>query len=285
MPMGVIAAYRSLNAEQKQIIKERIVNVNRPVDELLALLRPLAACDKLVGKSGKFGCYGGLAIPLVILTAILTSNGVLPGAVGGLLVVALIVAMIASFVLWGWAKSIDLHDGLNSFTLPMLSVFRDDFDREKPLHLQLDLRAPDHKEKLVSKGDPYKKGAYHKIIDSIYKDEWCSGEGVLTDGSKLRWSVRDAIRKRDKTKKTASGKYKSKTKYKKITTLDVSLTLKKKRYAVAGAEGQTIEEGENAHTVQLRRRVRSESLVPIALDPFVDAVTGIYSNAKPLKEK
>src|SRR5437868_9477460 len=105
MPMGVIAAYRSLNAEQKRIIKERSINVNRPIDELLSLLRPLAACDRLAGKSGTFGCAGGFTLPLIVVTVVLTSNQVLPKSIGGMLFILLVVAMIVFLSLWGWARS------------------------------------------------------------------------------------------------------------------------------------------------------------------------------------
>lgn len=282
--MGVIGAYRSLNAEQKQIIKQKTVSMNRPVDEILAVLRPIASCDALVSKAGKFGCTGGLMIPLIVVALILNGNQVFPTAVGITIVVLLIGVMIASFVLYGWARSIDVNDGLSKFALPMLALFREDFEREKPVSIKLDLRAPTDKAKCQTVGKEYKKGAYHKIIDSIYKDEWFSGEAPLADGSRLRWDVTDTILERKKTKRNARGKYKSKTKYKKRTMIDVSVTLKKKRYALDGtAEDQKVQEADNAHTVRMRRRLQSTSLDPVALDPFVDAVAGIYRNARPVK--
>jgi hypothetical protein len=45
--MTVLTVYRSLSAEQKQILRDKKVDLNRPIDEILALLRPIAACDKV----------------------------------------------------------------------------------------------------------------------------------------------------------------------------------------------------------------------------------------------
>src|SRR5438045_5700116 len=100
--MGVIDAYRSLSDEQKRILKEKTVSMNRPVGEAIALLRPIAECDALVAKSGRFGCIGGLLIPVTILALILSGNGVLPPAVGVMPVALLVIAIIACFALWGW---------------------------------------------------------------------------------------------------------------------------------------------------------------------------------------
>ena len=43
--MKVWTAYRSLGTEQKQILRDKKVELNRPIDVVLALLKPLAACD------------------------------------------------------------------------------------------------------------------------------------------------------------------------------------------------------------------------------------------------
>ena len=69
--MNAWTAYRSLSAEQKQIIRAKSIDLSRPIDEILTLLKPLAACAKLADKSRtKVGCSFGLGIVLSIATLV-----------------------------------------------------------------------------------------------------------------------------------------------------------------------------------------------------------------------
>jgi len=53
--MGVWQLYRSLDAEQKRILREKRIDETRPVDELMALLQPVAACDAAQAGVTKWG--------------------------------------------------------------------------------------------------------------------------------------------------------------------------------------------------------------------------------------
>src|SRR5438067_2129355 len=113
--MGVIAAFRSLNAEQKGIIKNKVVDVTRPVDDVIALLRPIATCDKLAGKGGKFGCFGALCLLGLVITMIL--GGSLPGLIRIALILLFVVASAGLLTMWKWTRGIDVNDGLRQFAL------------------------------------------------------------------------------------------------------------------------------------------------------------------------
>jgi hypothetical protein len=271
--MKAANAYRSLSDEQKQIVDNKTVDLDHTAGELIALLEPVAALDKLVGSTKtQLGCtiaVLGLAGLVSLFVAPFPFNFIaLAACIGG------IVWLVRSLKL---AKRLDCSDNLGAFAVPLLKLMRDDFKPDEPVHLHLDLRLPTCKEKFISKGEPYKRGAYHKIIDTTYKDAWFSGEGVLNDGSRFRWTIEDTIRESQKSKRTARGKYKTKTKYKKKSAIDIELVLRKKTYAVDGAA----KESEKSATMRASRKFVQPSGDPIPLDPFVELVGGIYKAARP----
>ena len=282
--MGVIQVWRSLNAEQKQILVDKRIDTSRSVDELLALMKPLASCDTLGDKSRtKLGCSFALGIVISIVALIFLGN--VAGMFGlgiGLLFVA---ATIALGYFYFWTKKIDISNNFRQFVLPVFSVFREDIDSTKPVNLKLDLSSPTHKSKMQSEGAPYSKGVYHKIIDSVYRDPWMTAEAVLVDGTKVSWSVTDVIRERKKTKRNPRGKYKTKTKYSKKTNLEVTVGLRKKMYDVTAPSQSELSSDEKRSNVTLERQIQSASLDPIAPRSLVDLIAAVYRNASLTKKE
>src|SRR5207253_257359 len=130
----------------------------------------------------------------------------------GQLIPAVLVAAIVVFLgtMYFFTRKIDLSNNFRQFALPVLTIFREDFDAAKPVRLRLNLDPPTAKSKLTGELPPYKKGVYHKIVDKTYVDPWMSATAVLVDGTRLSWDVTDNIVVRSKTKKNARGKYKMK---------------------------------------------------------------------------
>lgn len=279
--MSAWTTYRSLSAEQKAILRRKELDLRRPVDELLALLKPLAACDSVANKAqGKMGCTLALMIlGTLIGIVVLAKIGWSPVTLA--IFVLLVVATLAAAFFYSWLRGIDVSDNLRSFVVPVLALFREDFDPRVPLHLRLDLSSPTTKPKKTSQGKPYKQGIYHKVIDTMYLDPWMTADAMLVDGTKLSWSVTDRIRERKKTKKNPRGKYKTKTKYKKVSDLEVRLALRTKSFSVAN--GELSADGKR-NKVEVERRVRTDSLAPIDSRTLVDAITDVYRAARPTKE-
>lgn len=279
--MGAWSTYRSLSAEQKQILSQKQIELRRPVDELLALLKPIAACDTVANKSQtKFGCTSAVLFVVAFVALFFLANFGIAAMIAGELLLA--GAAVATLAFWIWLRGIDVSNNLRGFVIPVLALFREDIDPKSPVHLRLDLRKPNDASKKVSESDAYKKGVYHKIIDTTYADPWMTAEAALTDGTKLWWSVTDRIRERKKTKRNPRGKYKTKTKYRKITELDVQVGLRTRTYAIAG-DGVTTD-GKRSK-VEVQRSVRSESLEPIDPRALIDAVTDVYRAARPAKKE
>lgn len=284
--MQMLKAYRSLTAEQKQILNNKRLTLNRPIEETLALLRPLAECDTLADQSRtKLGCTFGLGIVLMIIASIVFSKMGWPAVAWvGIAVVA--VVMVGSGYLYFWTRRIDVSNNFRQFGLPVLTVFREDIDAAQPVHLDLDLSSPTVKAKKQSESEPYKEGVYYKVIDSIYLDPWMKASVMLVDGSKLSWTVTETIRERRKTKRNARGKHKTKTKYSKKTDVEVELGLKKKLYELtAGPPEGEVTSDEKRSKVRLSRELKTDSLEPVDPKALIDLVADVYRSASPVKKE
>src|SRR5687767_8194748 len=111
--MNVLKVYRSLNGEQKQILADKKADLNRPVAELLALLKPIAGCDRIADKARTpLGCTFALMIVVVIAFAIAWAN------VGPIMIVPLLLAiaiLVGSAMLFFWTRKIDVSNNLREF--------------------------------------------------------------------------------------------------------------------------------------------------------------------------
>ncbi|HVE70168.1 MAG TPA: hypothetical protein VNI54_02280 [Thermoanaerobaculia bacterium] len=274
--------YRSLTAEQKRILREKRLEMNRPIGPLLEFLRPLAACDSTADKvRTKLGCTFGIALVVLIAAIFFFAK---PWTLTGIIVVsAIALVMLGSFFMWRWTSGIDVSNNFRQFTIPVLTVLRDDFAPDQPVHLVVDLTSPTTDAKKTGEGAPFKHGAYHRVVDTTYVDPWMSFGGMLVDGTKLSWKVEDKIRERKKTKRNARGKTKTKTKYKKKSEIDVSVAMRKKTYALGETQGE-ISSDDKRHVVKLEREVITASLDPIDPRALLDLVAQVYRTARPAKE-
>ncbi|HYC89519.1 MAG TPA: hypothetical protein VEO54_09940 [Thermoanaerobaculia bacterium] len=275
-------AYRSLNAEQKRALRAKRIEMNRPAGALLEFLKPLAACDAMSDKfRTTLGCTFAFTLAATIVLALIYATNGWPEGWWTIVVPPALFAIFAGWG-WSWTRSVDISNNFRKFALPVLTVLREDFDPARPVHVRLDLAAPTAPSKKRGKDEAVKKGG-RKVVNSRYVDAWMSVEGVLVDGTKLAWRVTDAIRESKRTKRNARGKIKTKTKYKKKSTIEVSMGLKKKSYELRKALGEVAED-ERRNTVSLSRRVVTASLDPIDPRVLLDLVASIFRNTRPAKE-
>jgi len=264
-----------LNDEQAGIIREKQVTLNRPAGDLIALLAPIAKWDAASDTARtRFGCSAALFILASIPFFFLAANSNRLFAAAG---VALLIAGILMIVVWSRKKSEDLSDNLRVSVLPFLAALREDFGSE-PVAIKLDLRVPKSKEKIK---DVFKTTGMMKDVTTTYVDPWMSGEGTLTDGSKLQWSVVDTIIEKQRWRKKASGKYKSKTKTKKKTAVDVTLALKSKRYDVGSFDANDVKRGENKNVVSISHKIAREDANPTPHGEILQVIAGVYRELRP----
>lgn len=110
----------------------------------------------------------------------------------------------------------------------------------------------------------------------------------MSDGSRLQFHLVDAIRELKKTKRTARGKIKTKTKYKIKQLMDIQLKLPMDRYrspytgnSPAGIK-LDVKPGEKWISLRARTAVArdGEKLQAPQLTPMLDLLTRLYTFAK-----
>ena len=262
-----------MTPEQQQIAAAKRIGVNRPIDEVLALLRALLDFDSaMAGKRKKAGCAIPIAIAVII--AGFVTSGMYPyGIVVPILGIAAAIAAIVFFVRF---KSQDLSDNLRTAAVPFLAVLREDMNPSDALHVNIDLRPYTIDEKKKKESDPYKKGAYYKIIDKLFVDPWFDGSAVLADGTKVRWNVVEHVLQHHKTKRTSRGKIKSKLKISRKTVAVVTLAFPMKEYAVTG----DAERDEKRATMTLAKKLKTKDENSPAFGLLVDLIADGYRRVK-----
>lgn len=106
-----------------------------------------------------------------------------------------------------------------------------DIDPDTPINVQLDLDKVNGRSKLVNEG---KAGVWNV---KFYEDPWLNLQGQLMDGTRFTVCLTEKHQDRSRTKRSASGKLKHKSKTKSAVQAVVSLKPKEKRYPNAGALG------------------------------------------------
>ncbi len=225
---SIRAQFKALSAEQQAIVERRRVSGEHSPGEWLELLGPVAAFDREVEA--------------------------VRGGAGG-------------FFARRFARKHDVPDGLRELALPLLGILREDHDPETPLALTIDLTGAEHGAKRIGASEPYRKGAYHKVVDTFYDDPWIEGRARFVDGADVRFAVIDHVRSSRKTKRSASGKTKRKTKAKKKIELTVTVSLPARNYALAGrppgtrgVSKESVKAGEDRTVVRLSRIVDAARL-------------------------
>jgi hypothetical protein len=256
-----------LNAEQLQIVQAKEVTLTRPVNDLIALLTPIAAADAAGDKARqRNGCLCALAFVIGVILIFVNT-------------VPFHFILSALFILGGVAlifvirkeKAEDISNNLAKCAVPLLVALRDDFGSE-PVELKLDLRSPTAPEKKVGEQKVDKKTITH------FNDPWFSCDGVLADGSRLRCSVVDTIIQSRYWKKTSSGKQKLKTKSKTKADIDVELTLRTKTYSTGEAAA-----GEKKTTLSASVKNKRAGADPLPPGVIIDVIAGLYSQVRPAR--
>jgi hypothetical protein len=242
----------TLTAEQQQLVQQKEFSLNRPIDELIGILGPIAQWDAAGDTSRRnLGCTGAAALVLGIAGLFFV----------GWYSIALIAAGIVLLVMWNKKKAEDISDNLRKCALPMLVALREDFGDE-PVELKLDLRPP------LSPAKQAGVEKVNKVTLTTYNDAWMYGEGILQDGCRLRWNVNETIVEKKYWKRGSSGKSKLKTKTKKRVEIEADLTLKAKTYG----EKQTLH-GEV--------KVKRAGIDPITPDDVISVIADLYAKAQP----
>lgn len=285
--IGIWKSYSSLNDEQKQMLQTKSVDGEYSPRALIEMLKPLAEFDKKSDSARMgLGCTGALLVVAAVIFVCANPFGGFFSYVLAAICAGLATALI---VLVTKLSKGDLSNNMRLVALPFFAVLQEDMEPGETARVTLDLSSPTSEEKLVKKTDPYEKGAYHRVIDSIYEDEWFDGSAKLADGSRLDWTIAEEITVSQRTKRNARGKHKTKTRHYKRVTMSVQVALPAKVYSVdTGAAAPPdakirAREGAKRTTLRVSRRIKLKSEDPIHPRVFLDLIADAYQRAMPAK--
>lgn len=279
-----LKAFRSLSPEQKALLETKQVSGEYEPRGLIDLLRPIAEYDRLSDKARTpMGCSTAALFVLSLVLLVVAANVslfLLPlplASLGG--AVFLLVTVLR-------LRKLDLSNNFRQVAMPLFAVLKEDMDAGATMNVRIDLSRPTAKAKKTGTAKPYKEGAYYKVVDTTFVDPWFGGGTRLADGSLLQWDVTDDVVESARTKRTARGKHKTKTKYRKLSTINVTVALPHKEYAVThlqADEGEKVKvrESEKRTTFHLTKRVKTKSNDPIDPREIFDIISEAYKRVRP----
>lgn len=287
--MNALQTYRSLSEEQKEILKERKIGGSRTVQELIALIEPLALHDEEADKwRWTIGCAAPFAYAATGISAVLT---LMIPALGVPLLIFLTLS-ISFTIAKMWLGRFDLSNNLREFALPFFMDLKENVAPGERIDVALDLRPPTHESKVLLR-KKYRGGGAWKVVETHFQDPWLQGTARLFDGSTLHWNVEDLLIEIKRYEVTESH-YRSKRsllakfKYNKQSLISIRLSLLKKDYDVAEASGSTDVEVEQTYesiNVKVVRKCESDSIEPPPLSVLLDAVAEAYRQVSPAPQK
>jgi len=282
-----------VNAAGQALLDARVVDAALPPEEWLATLAELDAHDRAVAArraraKRRFWLVFGLGLGLVALGF----------AVGPVFAAAVFVLWLIAVLALGAQRSRlargDLPDLLSHTIVPLVALLREDIEPRTALRLALDVRPCVRDENIVSRTEPYKKGAYHKVVDTFHAHPWLLAELELVDGSRVAIAASDRVRHRKQTKRNPRGKIKTKTKVAVKTDLRVTVRMKNEvwTYDAAPAAGMKVKPGDDRTRLSVRRKRKlpgralgwKERTLPgrdVQARDLLDAVAQAYKGARP----
>ncbi len=287
--MKALLILNSLSTAEKEFLKGKQISGEYSPQEWLALFTKLRNFDMMGDQSRKvsgwIGC-GGVLMSFISLFLLTIVVGFITLPIGLILAGA---GLGAYFYL----KGFDLPgDALTKAVMPIVKVMQEEMDSNGKLKLRVDLRGFEQKDKFISQGQPYERGAYYKIIDHFYRDPWFAGEALLADGTKLIWSVEDLVKHSKRSKRTARGKHKTKTKDARRSLVQMQAAMHEKKYVLPdklkqkGPEGhiQTKKAG-NCYWMNVRKMIKYSAGKTFEAPDLINVIAAAYIRASPVRGK
>jgi hypothetical protein len=282
----------SLPAEPRAVFRSKLVQGRYPIDRLISLLTPLADADR-IGDAGRaslrrglFGSFFGMVLlPLGAAFA----NGNAPAFAKVLLIgaaaCAVVLVVLIALRLW-LGRFDDVENNLRNVALPFLSALQEDVADHAELDVRIDFSRAVQKSKLDRVEKPARQG-FNKLVNSYYISPWFEGSAPLATGGRLRWRVTDHVLSSQRTRRSASGKYKVKTKQKRKSKLDVSLLRPARHYGPSDPADPCIASDDGRVEARLDRKIAlayvSGQSSTALIDGLIDLTALAFTKIRPLR--
>ncbi len=290
--MGTRVTYRSLNDEQKAVLRTKAIDAEKTPQEWLTFLRPLAVYDRTRDKSSRWlkGCAIASGLLVFFSAFVLVSSELELGWSG--LISGAIVLVLALWRYWH-LKSVNIEGDLNKLIVPVLHILKEELPARGKLQLQLNLCELEKAEQ-IKETRQRKTRVVPGVTTQLFRKPWFSGTTQLTDGTLLRMRITDLVKKVEKTKRKTRGRTKTKLKYKQQSVLSLAMGFRADAYTVRASRPQTqgkitIKSSEKRHWVKLQRRTKFPARMTtepdaIALDTVMGTIAAVFQHVDPVRK-
>lgn len=201
----------------RNLIRRKRLQATLPLETWARALQQLAAFDRAHdARRSRWGCTAAVLIPVAVASFFLQDWKPITG---GLVLLAL------ALVRYLWLRRVDLSNDCRALLVPLVEALREDFRADRAVTLRLDLRGAT-KDKIIRRGKvqpPPQNTRIKSLTQTVYADPWCRLDGQLANGHRLRLAVTNTYVQETKFYRASSGKYKSKTKWRKTVVVRTAL--------------------------------------------------------------
>lgn len=215
---------KDLTPAARQAIETKKITGNWNAKALLKLLGELQRWDLGVEERKKATekrvvTFGIATVASVFLLFFLVSFDL--WYVGLMLVAGAIAGLVMAFRAKKALKAFDIPDEFRVNVRPLLRQLSQDIDPNEKIRIECDLAGVSDTKIKSSKS--IGKVSYQTATLTVYEDPLCHLRLTLLDGTEAVFSIDNTVHKVVGTKRNARGKTKTKTKWKKVTTLTAAL--------------------------------------------------------------
>ncbi|QBB71207.1 hypothetical protein ELE36_13060 [Pseudolysobacter antarcticus] len=281
-------AFNSLSPALRTAIDKKQITGDFTAQALLEQMRALAEFDrKNVLTRSQLRKWKWLAIVLGIVVLFISP---LPFVLRVCIFVAAIAAVIYLSMIIRRLSQFAISENFSQVALPFIAILKQDMQAAQTLSIRLDLTPAIVSKKCTGTSKPYERGAYKKIVDTTYRDPWFDGSARLADDAILRWRLLDTICESKRSKRSSSGKTKTKLRHYKRSLVAIGLSLPNKFYGVNAAADRssqkatskiTVHQGDKRSDVKLVRKFKAKSLQPLDPRALIDMISEAYKRATP----
>jgi hypothetical protein len=193
------------------------------VKHLVRVLGELAHVDEAFEQQAKLAAKRALVFGIAAFLSIFAAFflGMQLGGYAALLPIGIAALAVRSGLRYRHLKKRDMIDDFRLCLRPLLRDIAHDLDPSKRIKVEMDLTGPaDSKQKSKLELPP---GRFQKLTETVFLDPWCQVKLPLADGSTAILEFENCYRKYDRRYRTARGKIKWKTKWRKECTASATI--------------------------------------------------------------
>lgn len=227
------------------------------------------------------------ALTAICIIGITTGKNSVPASLQSLItrggaLVTLVPSLLCMmfFLQWNSIRQYNLPERFAQLIAPLLSIFLEDLPTQSSCKLYFDLSGPERKEK---EGETTVISQLPKIVEKRFTDDYFSIQQPLEKGWMIKCELTEILRKRVKTKRSASGKTKMKMKLKSFYYIAITLSTPA-TYAIDDTPQNgtklKVKRGEKRNTIRAITKTSRTTRESLPISDVMQALSGVFARVQ-----